>query len=269
MITAPSYNCIDFTSDFARESKFFDASLQRKKGLISQCEAYLSFEFTPDTMPEAAPQAVLTFFNDNGSEDSINHEDVIELTSSFIYFFDFSTLIVEGEGYLRLQITGYDDVVFSERCEFINNANLAAREIVTVIASNNDDRHGYISDYPTCGFFEVHGLNGDQFGNSKVEYSYSYGRKKTLSSENFIKKRLTFIGLSMYQQNLIKWLCNCENLTIDGVSYCLVSDFTEKLKDENNEICDLQAEFVPVVANQFTTSSTSAPTRITPSNLFI
>ena len=80
-----------------------------------------------------------------------------------------------------------------------------------------------------------------------------------MSSENNIAKRITFVNLSMYQQNLLKWLCNCENLFIDGVKYELISDFTELLADENSEIKDLRADFVEAEQSFFATGSSLAP----------
>jgi len=73
----------------------------------------------------------------------------------------------------------------------------------------------------------------------------------------------------MYRQNLLKWICKCQTLTINGVAHYLVSDFVEKNKDENNEICDLQAEFVPVTQSNAITGATEAPSAIKPTNLFM
>ena len=73
----------------------------------------------------------------------------------------------------------------------------------------------------------------------------------------------------MYRQNLLKWLCNCQTLTIDGVGYCIVSDFTEKNKDENSEICDLQADFLEVDGAMTLIGAASTPSPIRNNNLFI
>jgi len=119
------------------------------------------------------------------------------------------------------------------------------------------------------GFFQVSELNNKIHGVEKVEYSYSYGRKKILSAENFIKTRFTFLNLSMYQQNLLKWLCNCETLTINGVSYQLITDFTERNKDDLNEVCDLQADFIEVSQSFAIAGSSEKASSIAPNNLFM
>ena len=93
--------------------------------------------------------------------------------------------------------------------------------------------------------------------------------KKILSSENNIAKRLTFVNLSMYQQNLLKWLCNCENLLIDGVQYELISDFTELLSDENSEVKDLRADFIPTNQSFFGNGSGIAPQNVFPTEFFM
>jgi hypothetical protein len=66
----------------------------------------------------------------------------------------------------------------------------------------------------------------------------------------------------MYQQNLLKWLCNCQNVSIDGVSYQLISDFTELEKDENSEICSLKADFVEVTQSFFASPALSMPKNV-------
>jgi hypothetical protein len=271
MIKPSIFNAINFSPDFARESKYFDAKLQRVKCIYSLAEAYLSFFFVPDTMPGTAPTASLVANFDDGNTGIFSQAGVVALTTGYVYFFKFSfDYSVERNCYFQVSVTGYDDIIFSEKCRYIPDENLVDENVVTVIASNNQDAGGYLKTYPACGFFEVSKLNENVFGNSKVEYKYSYGRTKILNSENFIKTRLTFLNLSMYQQNLLKFLCNCENLTIDGVSYYLASDFTEKNKDENNEICDLQADFVLISDPTFyATGSTSVPTSFEPTNLFI
>jgi hypothetical protein len=169
-----------------------------------------------------------------------------------------------------LMIDGYDDIIFSEECDFTPANDIIPTEIVKIIAYNNDDTHGYIDvTYPAVGFFEVSELNKNVFGTNKVEYAYSYGRKKILNAENFIKTRITFLNLSMYQRNLLQALCNCENLLINGVAYYLVSDFTEVNKNEENEIWDLSAEFVTVAdPTFFAVGASEMPGKINQENLF-
>jgi hypothetical protein len=90
-----------------------------------------------------------------------------------------------------------------------------------------------------------------------------------LSSENQIIKRLTFLDLTMYNQNILKWLCNCENLFIDGVQYNLISDFMELAKDENSEICSLRADFIEANQSFFAKPATQLPTDVFPNQFFI
>jgi hypothetical protein len=271
MIKPSIFNAINFSPDFTRESKYFDVNLQRVRNIFSMAAGYLSFYFKPDVMPGATPTATFTIRFDDGNTGTASQSGVVVLTDGYVFFFELDlNYSVERGCYFQVTVDGYDDVIFSEKCRYIPDENLVAESIVTIIASNSDDTYGYISTYPACGFFEVSKLNENVFGNSKVEYNYSYGRKKILSSENFIKTRLTFQNLSMYQQNLLKVLCNCETLTIDGVVYYLVSDFTEKNKSDENEICDLQADFVLISdPTFFATGSTSVPSSFEPTNLFI
>jgi hypothetical protein len=272
MIKPSIYNALNFSNDFNRESKFFDAKLQRVKNIFSLADAYLSFYFKPSAMPEgAAPTATLTVDFNDGTV-TTGSSGVLTLTDGYIYFFEMAfNYSVERFGVFRLTMDGYDDIIFSEISKFIPAADLVTESIVKIIAYNNDATHGYLtSTYPACAFFEVSKLNENVFGNSKVEYKYSYGRVKILNSENYIKTRLTFNNLSMYQQNLLKFLCNCENLTIDGVGYYLASEFTEKNKNEENEICDLQADFVLISdPTFFATGAAEMPGAIDPTNLFI
>jgi hypothetical protein len=269
------FNAVNFTPDFNRESKFFDVNLQRKRNIISSTAnssgCYMYFYFKPAVVPGAAPavQFVLTY--SDGSSASLSADRTLTMTDGYIYFFTVARSTPKaGKCTFLLTISGYTDVCYSEECEFILATDLVTESVVEIIAYNNDETHGYISStYKTCAFFQVHELNNKVFGNNKVEYNLSYGRKKILSSENFIKTRLTFIDLTMYQQNLLKTLCNCENLTINGVAYYLVSDFTEISKDENNEICDLRAEFIETTnPTFFAVGATQLPGNLQPSNLF-
>jgi hypothetical protein len=137
-----------------------------------------------------------------------------------------------------------------------------------ITAKNNDNRHGFLMN-EAFGFFETVGLNEDFFINSKTEYEYSYGRKKILSAENNIGRRITFKNLSAYNQNLLKWLCNCENLYFNGIKYQLISDFSEILNDDSSEICDLRADFVLAEQNFFKTGKATIPKNIFTKEFFI
>jgi hypothetical protein len=276
MIKPSIYNAINFTPDFNRESKFFDPSLQRVKNIISVKQEpgdfkYLSFVFKPSIMPEGDdPVATLTTYYEDGTTGTAYSSKITKLAYGYIYFFSIAPQSGEMKIYYSVTIAGYTDICFSEECNFMVYADLAKNSIIEITAYNSDERHGYLTEtYPACAFFEYSEFNCRLFGNSKNEYNYSYGRKKILSSENFIKTRLTFCNLTMYQQNLLKFLCNCEVIKINGVQYSLISDFTEKNKDENSEICDLQAEFIEVEQSFFNTGATERPSELEVKNLFI
>lgn len=278
-LRAAPYNCIDFSNDRDRGEKYFKPSLQRRKNYLSVNAGMIFFEYIPAAMPEYVPSMTigLAIPGFSGPDfETYSIQDAIELTDRFIYSINLSALDFFADVSVMFDfivLAQVDDVpektYYSEICRFIPAEIANENSIVSILAYNNDSRHGYFdSSHPICGFFEFSEFNCRVFGNEKVEYKYSYGGSKILSSENYIKTRLTFVNLTMYQQNLLKWLCNCENLTIDGVGYQLISDFTEKNKDELNEICDLQAEFVRVDQSQFATASENAANRITPINLF-
>jgi hypothetical protein len=268
MIKSAIFNAINFSDDFSRESKYFDTFLQRNQSILSTATAYLSFYFEPDEMPEAEPTGTIYFSNAKGTVLFSRPADhVIELEDGYIYFFSLSTLTAIPD-HFYVKFSDSDEIIYSEKCRYVATADLYKENILTIIASNNDDRYGYVSTYPACGFFEFSEFNCRLFGNQKTIYNYSFGRQKILSSENFIKTRLTFVNLSMYQQNLLKTLCNCENVSINGVNYYLVSDFTELNKSEDNEICDLQAEFARVDQSFFMDGSNSMPGNLKPKDLF-
>ncbi len=289
MIKPSIFNAINFTDDFNRESKYFDPKLQRQSNLVSiVANTFLSFSYKPDTMPTATPAPLLRIYWNGGASSTAASPTIItELTDSYIFTFNLSAVIglaivADAEAFSKnedcyflayTQVDAETDYhyVYSEICTFVPAANLTSESIATIIAYNNDLTHGFLnSTYPSCGFFEFSELNSNVFGNSKVEYAYSYGRRKILNSENFIKTRITFHNLSMYQQNLLKTLCNCENVFINSVQYYLVSDFTEKNKSDDSEICDLTAEFVPVESPTFfAVGASETPSAIKPTNLFM
>lgn len=270
MLKPAIHNAINFSNDFNRESNFFDPDLQRVKNIASHSGGCLFFEFTPAKMPASAPNATLKMNFSDGTSISQIQTTVLEFDDHYIYVFLMLNTLYQLDFYYYLTVAGYYDILYSEQCRFYASANLETEKIISLVAYNNDSTHGYISEtYPATGFFQYSEFSNRVFGNEKVEYAYSYGRRKILSSENFIKTRLTFVNLSMYQQNLLKWLCNCENLYINDTAYYLVSDFTEKNKSDDNEICDLQAEFIPVNQSFFATGASETPGKLTKDNLFM
>lgn len=272
MIKPAPYNAIDFSESFSRKSIFFDPSLQRVKNLLSSTTGVLSFYFAPGgAMPESAPNMTLTALKSDGTHVYMTQTNVIEFTNYYIYRFSIQSLgLTAGQFYCDVQVAGYTDVIYSEWFEYVDNSELIDRNIVRLIAYNNDETRGYLTNtYPATAFFQVSELNNKEFGNSKTEYVGDYGVKILLDSENYIKTRYTFVGLSMYQRNLLKWLCNCQVFSINGTALSLISDFTEKSKDENNEIFDLQADFVEVAQSFFITGSGDTPNSIDQTNLFV
>jgi hypothetical protein len=190
-----------------------------------------------------------------------------------IYEIYATSLNVNSDVYFSVSSTddeGTITSIYSELYTIKSNDYLAENSIHKVTAYNNDNRHGYLNlQTKAFGYFTIEGYWSDIFVNNKVEYAYSYGRKMILSSENQIIKRLTFLDLTMYNQNLLKWLCNCENLFIDGKQYNLISDFTELGKDENSEICSLRADFVEANQSFFAQPSMQVPTDVFPNQFFI
>lgn len=272
MIKPSIFNAINFTDDFNRESKFFDPQRQRMEGLICPSSACLSFEFTPDTMPDSTPGATLFAKLSNGNIAELTETHVTELTDRYIYFFLIAYIgLVPGECEFYMQVDGYDEIVYSEKCISYSVDSLASEGIVLILAYNNDATNGFCtSEYPGGGLFEVSEFNCNDVHIDKTEYGYSFGRTEILHSEIYIKKRLRFMNPSMYQRNLLKILCNLQNKTINGIEYCLSGDFVDVQRDDGSEIWDLQADFVLRADPTFyATGATTAPSAIKPTNLFM
>jgi hypothetical protein len=182
-------------------------------------------------------------------------------------------LNANSDVYFSVSSTNSDSTIstiYSELYTIRDGDYLEAYSIHKVTAYNNDNRHGYLNNQtPAFGYFTIEGYWTDIFVNNKVEYEYSYKRKMILSSENQIIKRLTFLDLTMYNQNILKWLCNCENLFIDGVQYNLISDFTELAKDDYSEICSLRADFVEANQSFFAQPATRPPMDVFPNQFFV
>lgn len=269
MIKPSKYNGINFSYDFTRESERYNFDLQRKMGVLPITGfKYLSFyiDFEPTIDP------VLNLIDGLTGEivEVIAQSSTIDLTSAYIYFFEVTSLhlnsLTSSTARFSLKLT--EGTIYSDIYKVVSATYFQENEICSIIASNNDNRHGYLTNQ-AFGFFKFSKLNSDIFINKKTEYEYSYGRRKILSSENNIGKRFTFLDLTMYQQNLLKWLCNTENLFINGVKYELISDFTELLSDGNSEIKDLRADFVEVEQSFFATGSQTAPTNVFTGEFFM
>lgn len=265
MIYPAKYNGINFSSDFTRESPIYNFDNQRKLNIINSSidVKYLSFFVEV----EATADPTLNVYTKNGLVLSLNPISSTDIQTGFIYFFIFNAESLPSiEFYMELIIDG--EKIYSEFCIGKETNYLTENEICHITASNNDDRHGYLANQ-AFGFFKFSKFKSDIFLKKTVNYEYSYGRKKVLSSENQIAKRFTFKDLSMYQQNLLKWLCNCENLSIDGVDYELISEFTEIESDPNSEIMSLQADFVEVNQSFFSEGSINLAKNVFQSEFFM
>lgn len=263
MIYPAKYNGINFSYDFNRESLTYNFDNQRRKNIVNRDVElkYLSFFYDG---AEATPELIV--YSKSGSF-SLAASITTELTNGWIYYFIIpNDYLFNDDSYCKLTVG--TDVIYSEIFEVKNNTSVVTDGICQLIASNNDDRHGYLANQ-AFGFFKFSKLKSDIFLTKKVEYEYSYSRKKILSAENQIAKRFTFHDLSMYQTNSLKWLCNCENLSIDGTSYQLITDFTELESDPNSEVMSLQADFVEVNQSFFGSPSTKVPTNIFTNNFFM
>jgi hypothetical protein len=269
MIQPAIHSTIDFTSNLNRAGLDFYNDSQRGFNLISD-KGILVFKYTPAAMGAEPTTELTNYFNHSDAVAETNtHSFAIELEDSWILFYDLSAIdFAPGIWDFMLEIDG--EIVFSECCEYFAAADLAENSIYKIKGYNDDYRYGYLDDtYPGIGFFKVRDLNNKAFGVDKVEFKYSYGRTKILRAENYIKTRLTFCDLTLYQQNLLKFLCNCQNLLINDVNYQLVSDFTEVNKDNLSEICDLQADFVTTEQAYFDFASTERKQSIKPGNIFV
>jgi hypothetical protein len=271
MIYPAKYNGINFSYDFTRKSNRLSFDLQRQKNVLpSQDLEYLFFEDDSNTGNTLTVHDVT--LNKTYNEPPLS---VTPVGSRYlvVYMIHAANLNVNSDVYFSVSSTNSDSTIstiYSELYTIRDGDYFEAYSIHKVTAYNNDNRHGYLnSQTPAFGYFIIDGYWTDIFANNKVEYEYSYKRKMLLSSENQIIKQLTFLDLTMYNQNILKWLCNCENLFIDGVQYNLISDFTELAKDDYNETCSLKADFVEANQSFFAQPSTRPPMDVFPNQFFV
>ncbi len=266
MIQSAKHNGVDFSENINRESLLYNFETQRRIGYINR-DAAMSLCFYSDTAETVAPS--LKCIGSNTV--TITAHTKLALGSGFVYFVTIPQNTLQAVGsviYFKFSVNGLS--VYSEYYKVQNAAFFESNQIATIKAYNDDNRHGYINaTYPAFGNFKCSKLKSDIFLTTKVEYEYSYSRKKILSAENQIAKRLTFHNLTMYQQNLLKWLCNTENLFINNVKYQLISEFTELESDVNSEIMSLQADFVEVEQSFFGDSANSNALNVFNDNFFI
>ena len=268
MIQSAFWNGIDFSGNFNRENSLFNFETQRVKNIIPRGEFGKLCFLTDDDEFARVEITDLT----NGGVNTVLGTYIITYNLRYVFFFDFvpTNFIIDTDVFFTFYAGESSAPIHSEIYRVKSPTYLIENRIAKLTAYNNDARRGFAtSTNPAFGFFQTTGFNEDIFVNSKTEYEYSYGRKKILSSENNIAKRITFVNLSMYQQNLLKWLCNCEKFFIDGVQYEIISDFTELLSDENSEVKDLRADFIPINQSFFGNGSTTPPQNVFPTEFFM
>jgi len=267
MIQSAKYNGINFSSDFTRDSLKYNFDAQRVKNFINR-DSDLILCFYSDAAETVAPS--LKCIGKSSTVTITAHTD-LTVGSGVVYFMAIAANTLQAAGstvYFEFSVNGLS--IYSEFYEIQNDDFFTLNEICEISSYNNDSRHGYLTSInPAFGFFKFSKLKSDIFLTKKVEYEYSYSRKKILRAENQIAKRFTFHDLTMYDANLLKWLCNTENLFIDGAKYQLISEFTELESDLNSEILSLQADFVEVEQSFFATPSTKTPTNIFINQFFI
>lgn len=268
MIQSAYHNGINFQGDFTRESNLINYKAQRVKNVLNRMAyiKYLTFEYT-GSEPELMQLSAI------GTDGTINFYpayDPIEISlGKWLIQFEIEEDFLGNDGTdVYFQLTIDSDNIFSEIYQVQSPLYLAQNDWLMLTAYNNDNRHGFIENQ-VFGFFQVTGFNEPFFINEKTEYKYSYSRTKILSSENNVARRITFKNLTNYNQILLKWLCNCENLFIDGVQYELISEFTELLNDENSEIKDLRADFIKSEQSFFGAGALSVPTNVFPTEFFM
>lgn len=260
MIQSAFYNGINFSGDFARKNKLIDYRLQRKTSFINR-DKDKNLRFFCSGAYEYAILYVC------GSDTNFYPmlfapDDPVAFNGGYTFNINISsgTLGNLNENiFFKLECNG--EFIFSEFCTLQDNAFFNENNIIEVTATNNNNRHGFLT-IPAFGNYEAVGFNEDFFINDKTEYKYSYGRSLILSSENNIGRRITFKNLNMYHQNQLKTLCNCENLFLNGVKYKLISEFSELLNDNNSEIKDLQADFVLADQSFFRDGSSEPPINV-------
>ncbi len=275
MIQSAHYNGINFSGDFARTSDLVNFDLQRSKGILQADSLIKYLSFFTDYLSSEITSATLTA-KSSGGDVVIQSDSLVDITGGTLIYFQIEAneLNVSDNVFFQMTIEGtvesvaFSESIFSEFYTVKNFAGLIEDIPLKITAYNNDSRHGFLTNQ-AFGFFETVGLNEEFFINSKTEYEYSYGRKKILSSENNIGRRITFKNLSAYNQNLLKWLCNCENIYFNGIKYLLISDFSETLNDDSSEICDLRADFVLSEQNFFKTGKATIPKNIFTKEFFI
>lgn len=251
MVQNCAYNGIDFSSDRERvgEKWLYNYDKQRvvNKILVGSVQTF-AFKFASE--PQSTP--LLTYFGSLGRKTVAG---TLVANSDNIYLFDFEMDTDLGNGVFRLQANklkiGASYVAFSEYCEVVKSTS---DEIAFVTGKNNDSRYGIMGENPFAMTLNCSRWKSKTYFADKIEYENSFGRKITLSTESNVFDRFTFLELSQYQANTLRWLSDMQTFTINGVTYQRVSDW-EVISDENTELVDMAADFARADYSEFCSSS--------------
>jgi hypothetical protein len=249
MVQNCAYNGIDFSSDRERvgEKWLYNYDKQRvvNKILVGSTQ---TFAFKLDVAEELPLE--LTYFGSLGSK---TVEGTLVQNSDNIYLFDFEMDTDLGNGVFRLQVYDEQEVYFSfsEYCETVPSIS---DELAFVTGKNDDSRYGVMGESPFAMALNCSRWKSKTYFADKIEYENSFGRKITLSTESNVFDRFTFLELSQYQANTLRWLSDMQTFTINGITYQRVSDW-EVLSDENTEIVDMAADFARADYSEFGSSA--------------
>lgn len=251
MVQNCAYNGIDFSSDRERvgEKWLYNYDKQRvvNKILVGSIQTF-AFKFSSE--PQSTP--LLTYYGSLGSK---TVEGTLVANSDNIYLFDFEMDTDLGNGVFRLQANkikiGASFIAFSEYCEVVKSTS---DEIAFVTGKNSTSQYGIMGENPFAMVLNCSRWKSKTYFADKIEYENSFGRKITLSTESNVFDRFTFLELSQYQANTLRWLSDMQTFTINGVTYQRVSDW-EVISDENTELVDMAADFARADYSEFGSSS--------------
>ena len=247
MVQNCAYNGIDFSSDRERvgEKWLYNYDKQRvvNKILVGSTQ---TFAFKLDVADELPLE--LTYFGSLGSK---TVDATLVANSDNIYLVDFEMDSDLGNGVFRLLNHGEQEVYFSEYCETVKSTS---DEIAFVTGKNSTSQYGIMGTHPFAMVLNCSRWKSKTYFADKIEYENSFGRKITLSTESNVFDRFTFLELSQYQANTLRWLSDMQTFTINGVTYQRVSDW-EVISDENTELVDMAADFARADYSEFGSSA--------------
>lgn len=250
MVQNCAYNGIDFSSDRERvgEKWLYNYDKQRvvNKILVGSIQTF-AFKFGSE--PQSTP--LLTYYGSLGRKTVAG---TLVANSDNIYLFDFEMDTDLGNGVFRLQANkkiGASFIAFSEYCEVVKSTS---DEIAFVTGKNSTSQYGIMGTHPFAMVLNCSRWKSKTYFADKIEYENSFGRKITLSTESNVFDRFTFLELSQYQANTLRWLSDMQTFTINGVTYQRVSDW-EVISDENTELVDMAADFARADYSEFGSSS--------------